>query len=180
LNKRSNEKEEVKEEEIINSKSGSSKIEKFENEKKESRGGGFKSFSEILETKKRRVEAGSQMTPNRLSEDLEISNPLLKDRKSVREKSPPKIASQGTTGQSKLEAVMVKISQDIGDTKHSRENRKQAKNILTELEKRGVTEDQFIDTLFNVKGLTVEVIESLDSPGAYFFSVLRDRWKISN
>ena len=76
--------------------------------------------------------------------------------------------------------MIVKISRDIHDEKHERENKKQAKNIYSHLKEKGVSEEQFIDTLFGVRGLTLEVINNLDRPGAYFFDVLRDKWKLKN
>lgn len=148
-----------------------------ENEKTESRGGGFKSFQDIMEAKKEDLGKRNKTSSIRTSNESELGKTSIGDRILVQETPPAKNVSQSLTGLSKLETVMVKISQDIGDQKHERENRKQVKNIFSKLESRGVTEDQFIGTLFDVRGLTLEI--GLDRPGAYFFKVLRDRWKIS-
>ena len=150
---------------------------KFENG--ESRGGGFRSFQEIMETRKKVPAGRSKVASNQLPGYPEVLKPPQADRIPVQATSPHKNAPQSLTELSELEYAVMNISRDIGDYKHVLENTRQAKNIFSLLKSRGVTEYQFIGTLHDVKGLTVEIINFLERPGAYFFRVLRDKWEIS-
>jgi DNA-binding transcriptional ArsR family regulator len=142
-----------------------SKIEK----EKESRGGGFKSIGEFLPPALNIAVKSPPQPPT-------ATIPLLSDKILVPKTDPQKKPVEPLTdGFSKIRHVMLKISEDISDMKHKWENVTQALNIFKKIR---VDESKYIDTLWSVRGLTLEIINYLDRPGAYFFKVLRDRWNV--
>ena len=74
---------------------------------------------------------------------------------------------------------MMKVSEDIRDFKHKWENVSQALNIFKRVREKGATENQFVESIWRVRGLTLEIINVLERPGAYFFSVLKDKWSLT-
>ena len=144
---------------------------KFENGIGESRGGGFKSIAEYIQTSFKNASKISRTPQNEVI-------PLEGGSKPIPRFSPQKKPLQPPTEHVRIREVMLKISADIFDVKHKWENVSQAINIFRKIRDRGVDEGKFVDTLWHVRGLTVEIIGILDRPGAYFFTVLKRNWEI--
>lgn len=140
--------------------------------KEEKRGGEFTHIGEYIKTKPSfqsiAREAGSRLAKAKLLREGKIY---------VATSTPPKKPMQGFREGSRLEAVMTKLSLDIGDSLHTRENVQQVKNIFAALAKKDVDEIYFTESLMHVAGMTKEIRSVLKRPGAYFFSLLRDKWK---
>lgn len=145
-----------------------SKIENGE----EKRGGGFTSISAYIPAALKHVARGA-------GGDLANPQPPAGDNLPSQKFPPLKTHLQSITQYSKIRGVVLKISTDIRDARHSAENASQAINIFKKIRERiGIGEDAFVQALWSARGLTLEIIHLLDRPGAYFFALLRDRWKI--
>lgn len=147
---------------------------KIENGEEETRGGGFKSFDQILAGRKLRGGANKTM-PVKPSSEVETIQPSQGDNLSFQKNMPLKTLLQPPIERTRLDDELTKISSKIRD----RGIIAQCKNFFfNRLRQKGVSENQFIETLRNVLGLTLDIIPLLDKPGAYFYAVLCQRWNI--
>ncbi|MGB8345238.1 MAG: hypothetical protein WCD86_10170 [Ktedonobacteraceae bacterium] len=138
----------------------------------ERRGGGFKPIAvyvqaakemPLSQTRSRQIAA---ITPG--AEELPIQK-----------SSPQQAALQPLTSYAKIREIVLGISSDIQDQNHCRENVSHALNLFKTIrQKRGGDAEGFIQSLWNARGLTLEIIYLLDRPGAYFFTVLRRQWNV--
>jgi predicted transcriptional regulator len=92
----------------------------------------------------------------------------------VKKSSPRKTAVEPLTADAKIREVMALISRDIRDERHRLENTSQAIRLFRKIQEiRPISEDGFVQRLWNARGLTREILPLLDRPGAYYFTVLR-------
>ncbi len=140
-------------------------------EVRQGRGGEFKSISEYLRPTIKSIVKNAQGPLSKATSpgDDERPTPNI---------SPIFCPLQPHGAHSKITQIILKISGDIRDLKHQQENVSQAINIFKQVESRGVDENNFVEALWSARGLTMEIMNYLDRPGAYFFKILRDRCQI--